>query len=778
MFFSTSTIFASCCGGEADGYWFAGCCHNCDTWDPVKMGSDCSEACCTLATTKCPIPVPCTGELCPPGDDDDDDDKKVCTRCTLEACPNPPLSDTGTDEYKFDDFISCQDTGTCTDWHYKPCYEIPNKQPDFYFELLPDTNDPTTYGFKSLTHTGAGTGDDEVNDPIRMRAIFIDPDNPTNPNDIETMYIWFSKSTAKPNTPRYIDLNNNSGQASKTASKTDYGFLMHKEGSAWVPYIPSILGSSAGDKWVRAPYSNNQFSIKGPDGTTLVNISINSVSTIVRGFPVMGRQVDFNVSYNTNNPAPDGVYNIFGMANKTFGFTPYDNYDAYPDVKEVIGDYWAPEEIRYFDQWRDSNRDWNLDLSYPFFGDKDDTVSGKSKLTFSWDIRDNLALYGIVGNLYVDQNFKNVLPFTTAVISGGTIDTKTPYTPVVKDIAPTKTGYLLSNYLFRILGTDGTGTATIDVGENREGIIYLYLTGFDRAGNPTESSYISFDLRDWLATQGGFVYSKDGIDVTSRTIANTSLWDPIALIKQFDPVTADVSSELEADSLTVPPIKPDKSEKIDSYMVRPYKVEDISGGYYSILKNAFEKRRATLNVTTLNNVSELYGTLVTNGSTNIRYMDRIGSLTVGKPSTDFLCNGFGIFFVSEDLIINGKITNTSPNKDACIFVVKGSVIVKEGAHVSGSNDSIRYEPINAYILSDKTFTIEEESKSWDTTDGLYVGGGIHSLEGVSIKRYLNIGNRLQFPVFVVDHHSKYGVFAGSIFGTQSNVQKTEVGFKP
>ncbi|KKP66294.1 MAG: hypothetical protein UR61_C0001G0012 [candidate division WS6 bacterium GW2011_GWE1_34_7] len=796
--FGVKDVFANCCGAPPNGFWFNGCCyaggsaccttsaHWCDGDEPCDSPScvECGDGV-VNGDEECERDADCIGqEYCtndceckPDADDDDGDDDDpipVCDRCTLPLCPNPPLSNT-VSSYAILNFVSCTDSGECTPPtdHFGDCYEVPTTPPDVYFEILPE-DDPTTYGFESETHTGAGIEDNEVNEPIRMRARFIDPDNISSPSDIETMYVWFSKSTSTPNTPKYIDLNNNSGQAAKTATYAAFGFLMHKEGGTWVPYVPSILGSSAGDKWVRAAYTDNTFTIKGPSGLPLVNIHINRIRA--NGWPAVAQEIDFNVYFQTNNPVQDGLYNIFGMANKTFGFTPYDNYDAYPEVKEVIGDYYAPEEIRDYNKWYLTSSDWNVDLHNPSINSFVVSVVDKTNLRFTWTLTDNLALYGIVGNLYRSEEFEDIQPFDVTISSDGTKDINTPFTPLVQESGDI-VGHLTDDkYLFRIIGNDGTGYATLDVNDNRKGIIYMHITGFDKGGNVV-SDYIEFDLRDWMATQGGLLFSRNGIDITSRTLEDVNLWNTKALINKFNPITADVSSELVADSTLVAPTAPDKSNVIDSYMVRPYNVTDLQS-YYSILKNSFEKKKSSLQLRTIPSATTtLTGNLVNDASLNIRYLDKTGDLTVGTPSLNFNCNGKGVFFVSGNLTINGRILNANANKDACIFVVGGNVVVLGGANVSG-NTAIQYDPLNAYILTDGTFIIQNEAVDKTINDGLYVGGGIHTLGGLTLNRYLNLGDRLQYPAFLVDHHSKYGVFAGQIFGTQVNIQKVEVGIKP
>jgi hypothetical protein len=92
---------------------------------------------------------------------------------------------------------------------------------------------------------------------------------------------------------------------------------------------------------------------------------------------------------------------------------------------------------------------------------------------------------------------------------------------------------------------------------------------------------------------------------------------------------------------------------------------------------------------------------------------------------------------------------------------------------------MEYDEVNAYILADGGINIEKESVS-PVFDGLYVNGGLHTLksEGLEVNRNLKLEDRLKYPVLIVDHHSKYGVLARTLFGGSLLIQKTEVGVKP
>ena len=90
-----------------------------------------------------------------------------------------------------------------------------------------------------------------------------------------------------------------------------------------------------------------------------------------------------------------------------------------------------------------------------------------------------------------------------------------------------------------------------------------------------------------------------------------------------------------------------------------------------------------------------------------------------------------------------------------------------------------YDEINAYILADGKIEIQQEEGE-SIYDGIYIDGGIHSLngEGVVIKRSLKLADRLRYPVLVVKQNSKYGVLSRSLFGSSIILQTIEMGVRP
>jgi len=788
-------LWENCCydgSGAHNGRWNAeGTC--CRTGTPSVCCT--TEGNCTLIP--CPTCNVCgnntvnTGEDCdPPGSTCSNGQTcsstcqcpdVPCNRCTLPNCPNPPLSNTASD-YKLSNFVSCSDSGNCSSptTHYRDCYEVPSAKPTISLVINPETV-PTTKGFVSDTYSGAGiyvspTQDDSVNDPINMVATYRD----STSAEIETLYIWFKKENTAPITPQYIDLNNSSTtQQRKTHSNSQFGFLMHKEGGAWVPYIPGIAGAgnTSGDRWLPTSYSNSEFYIFGPGSTgqnQLVKVKINSITS-------SGNSVILNFSLTFNNltsKVEDGRYYIFMMGNDIFGFTPYNNYEPYTDgktysaVAAVIHNLWGPEQIRYYDQWLNSSKVWNVDLTKPVVSSVQAEVVGKTTVRYTWNIAENIALNNVVANLYFMTGFKNlkevrVLGFT----GGGTITPTLAFYYLPPETGTGIIGHLVSGYLVKITGDNRTGSLTVDMGDNGQGVLDFHVTAFDRGGNVGHNQEL-FDLRDWMITQGGLLYSQ-GIDVSIKEFASEpGTWSAKNLLKRVNYQYSDISTELVGIKTIGNPSAPTKSSTTASYMVRPYVILDYPS-YYTVLKGLFEKRSESLPIQQLGNISTLNSLPPSPSSNTIFVGNTVGNLTV---SSNFVCSAQGVFFVSQDLNIEGRIRNSVKDKDACIFIVGRNVNIGQGIHVS-SDAVMQYDEVNAYILGDGTVTINKES-GFLTYDGLYINGGIHSLTGVIMERTLKLQDRLYYPSFVVDHHSKYGKLARRLFGSQVNFQKIELGLKP
>lgn len=726
---------------ELTGILINGCCYNNTT--------DFTSNCCSLkdsAGSKCSGDIiPCTNCV---------DEDPPCEECSLGSCP-APLTDTGDPSLKLANYRSCQNGEYCDDdWKYGDCYENkpgPDPDPNPIVTVLPN-GQASTLGCTSSTYSSTN-----VNSSIPMKVTYTDSDGGS---DIEAIYVWYKIDSVVPNTPQYIDLNSDSGQIAKTYTNDSFGFMMHKEGSNWIPYIPSLVGGGS-DIWVKANVSGNSFDIYGPSSSAMIRVENTSVS--ISGNNVI---LNFNANFGTSS-VKEGMYNIFVMANDVFGFTPYDNYG--PGVTK-IGDYFDQEEIRYYNVWTDSNKDWGYDKTPPSVTTPDIEVTGPTKIKISWNTTDTNIITSIVGNIYISNGVETTDQIREVVLNNPGVPTVvSPYD--LLEQGNNLVGNLSSGYIAKATGISSNsvnGNIEMNLGSNREGSTVFYLTSFDIACNPWNNSSL-YNLEDWIITNGGFVYSSTGIDFKVKDVSDPNLWTPISLLNKISPTRADISTELFGDALGGPRAL-DKNSTNKSYSVSPftgYKVYD----FYKDVKSAFERREVGISNISRWNTASLVGTLPGDTS-KIYVLDRNGDLTVGDTNP-FVCNGKGIFFVKGNLIINNSILNGSnPSYDACIFVVSGDLTINPGRNSSGG--TIGYDEINGYFLVNGSVNIAQDS----SYDGLYVSGGIQSLGSFNIDRYLGLAYRDTHPLLVVNHHSKYGFLSSILVGNPIDMVKVEVGFKP
>ncbi len=616
-----------------------------------------------------------------------------------------------------------------------------------------------------------------------MEATYIDSDNP-----IESTYVWFNKSGIKPVTPMKIDLNNDENPNKYgTNSQEAFGFLLHNKSGVWTPYIPAIsgAGNTQTDVWKQASNGHLEtvegktiISIPGPSGI-IAKVLIYSIESSNNGKTI---KVKFSISFKEDgdtllvNKPTEGNYKIWLMGNDTFGFTPYDNYeDREAIVKNAVHNKWITNErIRYYDQWISTLQSWNLNFKEPGVTFTYSPESG-SNINIGWAFNGNIPeeFSALVINLYRSEDL--VIDPVTLRIGSVNYPPFSPEYLAPADIESRKIGSLNINhekYLLKLEGGSGNGSGILELNNVGQGELYFYLTAFDKGGNIGATGKITLDLRDWLITQGGLLYSNFiDINVDHGNEVPDGWIDKVRIEHGY----ADLSTELVGiKGSTDSPIEPSKSGNTKSYMIRPYSTTDPINGYYVSLKERFNRKKSTLD---LYNFSSIPGSGKLSDTPNfnadkIGVFETTGSLTVG---TSFKCDGKAVFFVAGNLNIIGKIINGNVNKDACIFVVGGTVTIGEGSTITGNQ--LEYDEVNAYILADEKISIEKDDSDYN---GLYISGGIHSLSnpGVEFKRSLKVADRLRFPALVVNHHSKYGVLAGRLFGQEVTVQSTEVGLKP
>ncbi len=713
-----------------------------------------------------------------------------CSNCTLPNCPSP-LTNTPTTadpNMELTNFRSCTRSAPCGGpANYGACYEVVSPQPTTSLQIYPDA--ANVYNFSSSTHTGTRTPLYNLNDPIPMTATYTDVNGAT---DIEAVSVWFRDESlsGEINTPLvFMETGGPSVPAPQTETNNSWGFMMRWNGSTWLPYVPSYPSAPSTPAWVPALYASNSFVISGPNGLQMVRVTIGHSlqSNITRSGNnvVLPFQLSFNFSSGYDSVAQVD-YQTYLMGNDVFSFTPSDNY-----AFSVEG-YWQGGQLRYRTsqlpaqlyarQWALTGYTWSVDKDVPEVEDLTMTVIGDTTLRLSWNVTDSREIYAVVGNIYASIS----MPPNPddLVITGTGLDVNSPHQLITDttDLAKLNTGYAFRG--LNIGGTTYTNNVTIDIGSNIEGSLVVYLTAFDMAGNMSTRS-LTYSLGDWIATYGGFVYSSEGRDYEMKTIESDTAWDSVPVLAGLDPTLADVSTELFADNQSsgTLPSALDRSTELRSYHMRPFSVNVEMDSLYQELKQAYNDREIEGKVDLtldLPMITSLNGNLSDIGSctdsSRVCILKRQGDLDVGNVST-FNCDQWGVFFVEGNLTISRNIVNANPSYDACIFVVGGEVLIEDGQAHSNAL-LIGYDQINAYIMADGAVNIQAELGAAAKYDGVFVGGGLHSLTGINMDRSLKLADRNIYPALLVKYHPKYSVLSNLVFGSQIDILKTELGFKP
>lgn len=709
-----------------------------------------------------------------------------CSNCSLSSCPTPLTNTPGTTNPNMEltRFRTCTRNQPCGGApNYGSCYEVVSPQPTTSLQIFPEG--VNTFGFSSSTHTGTRTNEVTLNDPIEMTATYSDPNGV---NDIEAISVWFRDTSITGEVESPLWFAQTGGPAPKIPTNNSWGFMLRWNGSSWTPYVPAYP-STGNPTWVSTLYSNNSFDISGPTGVKMVRVTIGNSKqaniTRVGNNVVLPFELSFNFSTGYD-PVGQVQYNTYLMGNDVFSFTPSDNYSF------SVESYWQAGQLRYRTsplpaqlyarQWMFTGKTWTVDKEEPEVEKLSISVIGDTKIRLNIEVADTKEIYAIVGNLYASLSMPpNPDPL---VLTGSGMDIKSSYTLVKEE---DNKGYLNSEYAFKAIdigGTAYTNYLDIDLGSNTEGSIVVYLRVYDMAGNMDISS-LTYSLGDWIATYGGFVYSSQGKNYEMKNIEDSNAWDTQPLLTDLDPTLADVSTELFADNQSsgTLPSALDKSTQLKSYHMRPFAMNINIPSLFEELKDAYNSREIE-GKADLNNVvpaiTALNGNLTSMGNCNpsskVCILKTLGDLNVGNNSA-FKCNQWGVFFVNGNLNISNDITNENRYMNACIFVVSGNVNIYTGINHSNASQ-MGYDEINAYIMADGEINVSAETGTTTKYDGLYIAGGLHSLRGINMNRSLKLADRNIFPAMFVRYQPKYSVLSNLVFGSQVDILKTEVGFKP
>ena len=149
-------------------------------------------------------------------------------------------------------------------------------------------------------------------------------------------------------------------------------------------------------------------------------------------------------------------------------------------------------------------------------------------MILTWTVEDQIHqysnLYSIVGNIYTSEKGSDKRDIKITEASEGVSYGTEPFTPDNIAEISYETGSLLEGYSFKVNpdidSSVHSGSVAVDILENRVGTLSFYLTAYDDAGNMV-TSLVSFNLGDWLVTDGGLAYSKEGSSYIGRKLEDS-----------------------------------------------------------------------------------------------------------------------------------------------------------------------------------------------------------------------------------------------------------------
>jgi hypothetical protein len=509
---------------------------------------------------------------------------------------------------------------------------------------------------------------------------------------------------------------------------------------------------------------NNPVNIKGPNSNDMITLNNISVSNV--GSNDIQLQLTVQFKTDTQDTVSTNNYNIWTMVNDYIGFTKF-------ETNGYIKDY---------NEWTNSNTNWNIDMHTP------------EKITFSTPTDSDISQIKININTQDDDLLSHVRldacktgidnpdDLTSNLISKYNLKS-------CNDFSGENINITNDNSL---LGTSGNNLniksyqqeVIIQLEDNKEGAITFYLTAMDKAGNLIQEFHI-YKLEQWAVVKDGFIFGLNGVTSSTRIIEDNE-WLNHTILENFQ---NNYKQEIDLTNHVLLGAKSLSSiflrELVNTNSNNSFTAANYPGIFlglpYQELLIAYRKKANSNAVTPLsignltNNISQECT------STSYCILEASQDITI----TNLLCDQKTLISVDGNVILEPDLTNNT-NQDTCIILASGNITIKPGERHTLSSENIpQYNTIQAFLIAGGQIHIETEGNNND--DGLYVEGGLISFatefqtavrSSVYNQREINYSYMGMYPVLVVDNNAKYGLFGKQVFGSQIDIFKTEVGFKP
>ncbi|MDD3474739.1 MAG: hypothetical protein PHP08_02450, partial [Candidatus Dojkabacteria bacterium] len=287
---------------------------------------------------------------------------------------------------------------------------------------------------------------------------------------------------------------------------------------------------------------------------------------------------------------------------------------------------------------------------------------------------------------------------------------------------------------------------------------------------------------DWVVVEDGLVFGNNGVSSTTRELEVTA-WDEtisniidygFSVEEDYLDLTDQVLLGGETSSVGfLGDLVHSSDSENNSFKVSGFPGVPITN-VYSELMNAYQlKQIRNSEMFELQDGSDLSANPC-EGTTEYCVISSEGDITI--PS-GFVCSRKTLITSAGNIYITPDFTNED-SSDACILLANGDINIEDG--LSGTED-VHYDVIQALLIAGNNIVIEEDTSG----DGLIVEGGLIAfgsedtgISNIIDNRTISWGYRNSYPVIAVNNSAKYGLISKDIFGSQVEIFKLEIGFKP
>jgi len=627
--------------------------------------------------------------------------------------------------------------------------------------IVNDTDDRTsTRGCVSTTHTGT-----KVNNPLKFEIIGSDPDGV---EEIKGAIVWLSKDGTIGQIPNFPTISGTYGHSDPNHIAV---MIMQNKGS-WDedPFIYTA-DSTNGYNWgnitshgeIRNEFGNAMATVTGADG----NVNGENVNFYI--------ELSFNEVTSGQTVYPEGSYDISGLV--------FDEHMLLAGGT-VVDQFYMSTDCR--------SGGWNIDLRNPIFAP---------------DSPSDETVFSRVLNLF--WNFDGTGSYATeAVINGygsATEDISLESPEGYPDMSPipppseSEIGVITDPNAWAITNSIPSTTyesnARINIGDNDEGTLILYVTGFDQACNYVISNDPpTINLNPWLTSKGGFVYSGENVGAHAKDY--TAYEDFInSVLRKVTADELDIGTEVVTSrSGTINNFVHPELSAVRASNV--YNSNSQMSSWYEYFSDRLDKQMVALGQSNFRNMGLTSSTVNISDVCDREYCYlRANVNRLDIPTSLTNCDKKTLIMASGDIYLQPDLYNGGDdNINGCVFVAGGSIYVGAGTWKTGNATGIeetKYDYLDAYLVADDIIDLQlvdvydSLGSVIYTRDGLEIYGGLVAFgrniptgtSAVQANRSFGLWNAY-LPTTAITWDPRYAKLSEAFFGSMAPIYKREVGFKP